>query len=96
MSFTEFKASLDETSMPAGLRPALAGLWHDGKGDWGAAHRAVQDDDSAESAWVHAYLHRKEGDPGNAGYWYTRAGRPNSEAPLAEEWAAIARTLLGY
>jgi hypothetical protein len=95
MSFTEFKASLDETKVPSGLEPALVGLWHDGRGDWASAHRAVQDEVSAAAAWVHAYLHRKEGDPGNAAYWYNRAGRPMAEASLEEEWAAISRALLG-
>ena len=55
----------------------------------------MQDDSSLEAAWVHAYLHRKEEDPGNAAYWYARAGRPVADCPLPAEWAAIARELLG-
>lgn len=95
MSFKEFQESLSQSHAPAGLSPALTGLWHDRRGDWDEAHKSVQDDSSAEAAWVHAYLHRKEGDPGNAAYWYSRAGRPISAATLTEEWAGIARALLG-
>ncbi|MCF7759061.1 MAG: hypothetical protein K9M98_01025 [Cephaloticoccus sp.] len=95
MSFTEFQASLQESTLPAGLSSALQGLWHDGRGEWDRAHRCVQDDNSPAAAWVHAYLHRKEEDPGNAAYWYARAGRPMRDCPLSEEWAAIARELLG-
>ncbi|MFI5356053.1 MAG: hypothetical protein ACHQ4G_01835 [Opitutales bacterium] len=94
MSFAEFKDSLGEAEPPAGLSAALAGLWHEARGDWTGAHRAVQDEVSAEAAWVHAYLHRKEGDAGNAAYWYARARRPRSDLPLAEEWTTIARALL--
>lgn len=95
MSFAEFQESLAGAKPPAGLAPALLGLWHDGHGHWDEAHRCVQDDASADAAWVHAYLHRKEGDDGNAAYWYARARRPRADAPLAEEWAAIAQALLG-
>jgi len=93
MSFAEFEASLHQTNPPAALSPALAGLWHDAKGDWDAAHRCVQDDNSAEAAWVHAYLHRKEGDASNAAYWYARARQPVAEVSLEEEWTAITRAL---
>ena len=93
MSFAEFEASLSHSNPPDHLSPALAGLWHDAKGDWTAAHRCVQDDDSAEGAWVHAYLHRKEGDAGNAAYWYGRARQPVADVSLKEEWLAIARAL---
>ncbi len=58
-------------------------------GDWDRAHRIVQELDTPEAAWVHAYLHRVEGDLGNAAYWYRRAGRPESRAPLKEEWNEI-------
>ena len=74
----------------------LAALWHDAQGDWEAAHSVVQDDDSAEAAWVHAYLHRKEGDIGNARYWYIRAKQPEFTASLEEEWAALAEVFLAY
>jgi hypothetical protein len=95
MSFAEFAASLTAAQPPVGVTPALAGLWHDGAGDWDGAHRCVQDDSSAEGAWVHAYLHRKEGDAGNAAYWYARARKPVADGTLDDEWQAIAQTLLG-
>lgn len=94
MSFADFQASLQQAAPQAGLSPALAALWHEGRGDWDAAHRCVQDDDSAEAAWVHAHLHRKEGDAGNAAYWYARARRPVAESAFAEEWAGLVRALL--
>jgi|UniRef100_UPI00404ADB9C hypothetical protein len=94
MSFTEFQSSLQESTVPQGLGSPLQGLWHDGKGEWEKAHRRVQDDASTEAAWVHAYLHRKEGDASNAAYWYARARRPEPKTTLEEEWADIARELL--
>jgi len=95
VSMAGFKASLTEARPAAGLKPPLAALWWAAKGDWDAAHKIVQDESDANSAWVHAYLHRVEGDLRNAGGWYSRAGRPASTAPLKEEWEAIARALLG-
>ncbi|MCB8839842.1 hypothetical protein [Aurantimonas sp. VKM B-3413] len=64
-------------------------------GDWDAAHAIVQDDPSADAAWIHAHLHRVEGDPGNAAYWYRRAGRPPATGTLDEEFAEIRRALGG-
>ncbi|MFN4032810.1 MAG: hypothetical protein ACK4ME_04205 [Fimbriimonadales bacterium] len=94
MTLDEFKASL-ESETPPGVSPALLGLWYDARGDWDRAHRTVQDDSSAASAWVHAYLHRKEGDIGNAHYWYRRAGKPPYNGSLESEWEQIAQALLG-
>jgi hypothetical protein len=94
IDFAAFQASLAEAAPPAGLAPALAALWHDAKGDWDAAHRLAQAEDDAAGAWVHAYLHRVEGDLGNAAYWYRRAGKPASQQPLRDEWTAIVRSLL--
>jgi hypothetical protein len=74
---------------------ALQALWYAAHDDWDRAHGVVQEDQSAEGAWVHAYLHRVEGDLSNAGYWYRRAGKPASDAPLDAEWASIAVALLG-
>jgi len=79
---------------PAGLPLALQALWHVAKGDWNRAHSAVQQETSRAGAWVHAYLHRKEGDDGNAGYWYASAGRKFPETSFETEWAEIARELL--
>lgn len=100
MSFAEFQATLAEKGgpgkPPAGLNLRLQGLWHDARGEWDEAHRCVQDESGGDGAWVHAYLHRKEGDPGNAAYWYRRAGKPvpAEGTGLAEEWETIARALL--
>jgi hypothetical protein len=81
-------------ALPAALSPALRALWLDLQNDWDAAHHLVQDDASRESAWVHAYLHRKEGDLPNAGYWYRQAGHSRYQGSLQAEWESIARTLL--
>lgn len=95
MTFDEFKASLHGTETPpTRLSGALVALWCDGRGDWHAAHERVQSEAGQEAAWVHAYLHRKEGDPSNAQYWYRRADKPASHGSLDEEWEAIARALL--
>jgi hypothetical protein len=76
-----------------GLPALLAALWWDGAGDWNRAHDLAQSVESPEGSWVHAYLHRKEGDFGNADYWYRRAGRRRPATSLDEEWAAIAEAL---
>jgi hypothetical protein len=94
MILDEFAASLADAAPPAGLSLALQGLWWDGRGDWTRAHQCAQDQDDGVGAWVHAYLHRKEGDLGNAGYWYARAGRTMPEGALEGEWRAIVIALL--
>ena len=94
MNLDEFRRTLAGPRAPAGLSPALAALWHQGRGDWNAAHEAAQSDDGGEAAWVHAHLHRVEGDESNAGYWYRRAGRPHCRDPLEAEWETIAAALL--
>jgi len=94
MTFDNFTASLTSATPPAGLPPLLLAMWHDAKGNWQLAHSLAQDVGDEDGAWVHAYLHRKEGDAANAGYWYHRAGMPASAAPLKDEWEEIARSLL--
>ena len=94
MDLAAFRRSLSEAAPPPGLGLALQALWWEGKGDWDAAHECAQAQEDEVGAWVHAYLHRKEGDPSNAGYWYRRAGRPRSALSLPEEWAEIAAALL--
>ena len=94
MDLEAFRASLTDAPPPPGLSRALEALWHEAKGDWDKAHRLAQTVDDAEGAWVHAYLHRVEGDLSNAAYWYGRAQRPAAEGPESEEWAAIAQDLL--
>jgi hypothetical protein len=96
MSFADFKSSLSGNAPPPDAKAApLQALWWAGKGDWEKAHTIVMADEGAEAAWVHAYLHRVEGDLGNAGYWYRRAGKPVETSPLETEWAAIVESLLG-
>jgi hypothetical protein len=94
MNLPEFKRSLVKAEPPAGLAPPLAALWWAGKDQWDKAHQIVMDEGNKECAWVHAYLHRVEGDLGNAGYWYRQAQRSVPTEPLAAEWGAIAETLL--
>ena len=94
MTLTDFTATLSSAAPPPGLSVLLTALWHDARGDWDAAHRVAQDIDGPDGAWIHAYLHRKEGDEANAGYWYRRAGRPVVSGALDAEWDAIATTLL--
>ena len=84
----------DSETLPTGLSEALQALWHAGRGDWRKAHETVQADDGPEAAWVHAHLHRVEGDESNAGYWYGRAGKPHAKNSHAEEWNEIAGVLL--
>jgi hypothetical protein len=76
------------------LSLALAGLWWDAKGDWTRAHESAQQDEGPSGAWVHAYLHRKEGDNSNAKYWYRRASKAPSRASLEQEWTEITQSLL--
>lgn len=94
MTLAEFKATLESGQPPASLTAALRALWLDGAGNWDEAHQIAQDVDDDTGAWVHAYLHRKEGDIANAGYWYRRAGRAPSREPLPEEWEQIVAALL--
>jgi hypothetical protein len=93
-TFTEFQASLTAAEPPAGVDAALQALWHAAKGDWDRAHELAQAQDDTDGAWVHAYLHRVEGDQSNAGYWYRRAQKAHSKAPLPDEWQEIATALL--
>ncbi len=95
MSPSAFKRSLSRSKPPDGLAPALAALWWAGKDHWDKAHKIVMDERGAECAWVHAYLHRVEGDLDNAGYWYRQARRAKATGGLEAEWSAIAAALLG-
>ncbi len=89
-----FRESISQAAPPSGTTGPLVGLWWARKGDWDKAHKIVQDDDSRDAAWVHAYLHRVEGDLPNAGYWYRTAGKPVATNTLDAEWDAIANDLL--
>ena len=94
MTSAGFHASLNGEEPPQGLSPLLEALWWDAKGNWTRAHEITQEIDSADAAWVHAYLHRKEGDTWNAGYWYRQAGKPEFLQDLQAEWLQIAEYLL--
>lgn len=94
MTLKDFRQSLTATEPPPGLTLPLAGLWWDTKGDWKRAHESAQQDEGPQGSWVHAYLHRKEGDQSNAAYWYSRAGKPVSREPLDAEWLSIVGALL--
>jgi hypothetical protein len=94
MTLSEFQRSENEATPPAGLSLALQSLWFDAKGDWSQAHELAQKDEGSAGNWVHAFLHRKEGDASNARYWYDRAGKPVYSGSLEEEWAAISEALL--
>jgi hypothetical protein len=89
-----FKRTLPQETPPGGLSLALQALWHQARGDWDRAHRLAQAQHDGAGAWVHAHLHRVEGDAANAGYWYRRAGRTPSQAPLEREWEEIVTALL--
>ena len=95
MDLAEFRATLSAAEPPAGMSLALQTLWWDAKGDWRKAHHCAQEDEGPTGSMVHAYLHRKEGDLSNAGYWYRRAGRPVPTEALEQEWDALAAELLG-
>ena len=95
MTLNEFRQSLSAAKPSTELTLALVGLWWDAKGDWTRAHESAQRDEGMAGSWVHAYLHRKEGDEGNAAYWYRRAGKPVCREPLDAEWVSIVKALLG-
>jgi hypothetical protein len=95
MDLTAFKGSISGAKPPTGLGHALDALWWDAKGDWDKAHESAQKvEDDPAGQWVHAYLHRKQGDLDNAGYWYRQAAKPVPSVPFSREWAAIAKALL--
>ena len=92
MTLEQFKSLLDNDEVE--LEGPLKALWEAGRGQWDAAHAIVQDDPGQDAAWVHALVHRQEGDLGNAGYWYRRAGKPVEQGSLEDEWDQIAYALL--
>jgi hypothetical protein len=94
MTLSEFKASLKNAKPLAHLAPGLSALWWAAKGNWDKAHRIVMNAGGKDCAWVHAYLHRREGDLDNARYWYRQSRHAVASGPLAEEWNEIAANLL--
>jgi hypothetical protein len=93
MTLSEFRGTLKDAA-PPDVSPALVALWHDARGDWEMAHRVAQDVNDRSGAWVHAYLHRKEGEIDNARYWYGQADKPAATDSLEAEWDRIASGLL--
>ena len=96
MQLEDLIDSLREDQPPSTLSIELQSLWWDRKGDWEKAHELAQEANSREGDWIHAYLHRVEGDLGNAGYWYRRAGKPaKGKESLREEWEELVTFFLG-
>jgi hypothetical protein len=95
MTFEQFRSTLSQNAAPEQLSPALKAMWEDAKGNWSVAHSIAQDIEDEMGSWIHAYLHRKEGDVGNAGYWYRRAKQPTAHDTLEQEWVRIVSRLLG-
>ena len=94
MTLAEFKQSQTKARPSAGLSVALTALWWAGKDDWDKAHKIVMDEGGKDCAWVHAYLHRVEGDADNARYWYRQAGKSAASCPPETEYESIVRALL--
>ena len=94
MNFETFTNSLSDKTPPAELNEYLQALWFDGKGNWDKAHHLIQDIEDKTAAWIHAYLHRKEGDDWNANYWYNLAGKKMPSEELETEWENIVKALL--
>lgn len=94
MTIEEFKSTLNNSHPPDALPRLLKALWYDASGDWHQAHEIAQEVHGAAGAWVHAYLHRKEGDLSNAGYWYTRAGKEPARDTLEVEWCRLVNAFL--
>ena len=94
MKEQDFEASLNSPIVPEGLSPYLTALWHEKRGDWNKAHEIVGEFNDPRAAWVHAYLHRREGDEGNAAYWYRRADKQFPSCSLDQEWGEIVDALL--
>ena len=94
MKLDEFIQLVDADQPPKDISQNLQALWHDAKGDWHKAHEIVQETSGYDGDWIHAYLHRKEGDLGNAGYWYSRIGKLRPNISLENEWTQLVEYLL--
>jgi hypothetical protein len=94
VTYDEFIPTIENSEPPPSLPLFMQSLWWDAKGDWHKAHSLIDSLDDRNSCWVHAYLHREEGDISNANYWYRRAGKQNPGVNLQDEWNAISMELL--
>jgi len=93
LNLKTFKASFSKDNPPKDISSPLEAIWYQGKGNWEEAHRLAQSENSRSGSWVHAHLHRVEGDLGNAAYWYRLAGRPVCTSSLDDEWEEIVKAL---
>jgi hypothetical protein len=94
MDMDFFKKSISGNEPPSGSSVYLSALWYDAKGNWHKAHNLIQDIENKNASWIHAYLHRKEGDASNAEYWYSKAGKKKPSVPLPQEWEQITENFL--
>jgi len=94
MTLSEFKSSLQNEQPPNGINDLLRALWYDAKHDWNTSHNIAQNIATSDGSWIHGYLHRKEGDESNAGYWYSRAGKKFPKVSLEQEWDELANHFL--
>jgi hypothetical protein len=94
MTMVQFRQSLSQPSPPTGISEHLKALWFDARGDWEHSHHIIQDLTDKDASWIHAYLHRKEGDSWNADYWYERAGKKRPALTPEQEWENITSTLI--
>ena len=94
VNFQEFLQSLEQRRPPKTTKALLVALWQDAKGNWSEAHSIVQAVDSSMACWIHAYLHRKEGDVSNANYWYKRANKNFPNMDLSQEWEGLVKALI--
>jgi hypothetical protein len=94
MTFEEFKETIDDSIPPKKISQNLLALWSDATGDWHKAHDIVQKTSGNDGDWIHAYLHRKEGDLSNASYWYSRIGKSRPNTSLNQEWEELVRHLI--
>ena len=94
MTYEEFKEHCNSGVAEPELSPYLVALWYDATGNWERAHEIVQEIPDRNASWIHAYLHRKEGDSGNASYWYSQAAKSICDDSLEEEWGSLVRNFL--
>lgn len=90
MDLQTFTKTITSSSPPSGVSVYLESLWYDAKGDWNKAHKLIDHLEDKDAAWLHAYLHRKEGDLSNADYWYRKAGKARPDISLQDEWRNLA------
>jgi len=96
MTLQEYKNSLRQSSPPGEISPLLEALWFDARGNWTTAHDLAQEVSTQDGSWIHAYLHRKEGDRSNAQYWYQRANRKMPAYSLEQEWEELVTAFLAH